>query len=134
MFSSKTNIRVRYADTDQMGYVYYGNYAAYFEVGRTESLRHMGFTYKDMEEQGVLMPVINMNVNYLKAAKYDDLLEVETIVAKMPGVRMVFDYKIHNQHGELLCTAQTTLVFISKALHKPVQCPEFLATALASFF
>ncbi|MCK5856765.1 MAG: acyl-CoA thioesterase [Bacteroidales bacterium] len=123
---SETQIRVRYAETDQMGFVYYGNYAAYYEVGRTEALRLLGSTYHTMEEKGVMMPVVELKVQFIKAAKYDDLLTIRTIVPNIPDKNMVFLYEIYNEEGVLLNKGETTLVFISSKSRKRVRCPEWM--------
>ena len=123
---SETQIRVRYAETDQMGLVYYGNYATYYEVGRTEALRSLGSSYHKLEETGVIMPVVELNVQYIKSAKYDDLLTVRTIVSQVPDRDMVFEYEIYNSEGELLNRGKTTLVFILKKNGKRMRCPEWM--------
>jgi len=123
---SETQIRVRYAETDQMGFVYYGNYAAYYEVGRTEALRQLGTTYHTLEESGVMMPVAELKVQYIKPAMYDDLLTIRTIVADVPDKNMVFVYEIYNEKGELLNKGETILVFISSESRKRVRCPKWM--------
>ncbi len=82
MIRNETKLRVRYGETDQMGYVYYGNYAEYFEVGRVEWLRNLGISYKSLEESKIMLPVLHLNINYLKPAKYDDLLTIITTLKK----------------------------------------------------
>lgn len=134
MFSSKTKIRVRYAETDQMGYVYYGNYAAFYEVGRVEALRDIGLSYKMLEDSGIMMPVLNLQCNYIKPAKYDDLLEIETTISKKPGVRCRFEYEIKNEAGELLNKGETTLVFIDMKSNRPTRCPDFLEEKFKPYF
>ncbi|MBE9461131.1 acyl-CoA thioesterase [Dyadobacter subterraneus] len=104
-------IRVRYADTDQMGYVYYGNYARYYEIGRVEALRSVGFSYREMEETGVMMPVYENRSRYIKPARYDDELTIKVLMQKLPGTRVVFEYEIRNQNDVLLNVGETTLVF-----------------------
>lgn len=126
MFEFSTKIRVRYSETDKMGFVYYGNYPAYYEVGRTESLRQLGTSYKELEDSGVLMPVYDMNIKYIRPAKYDDLLTVKTIIKKLPETRMVFDYEIYNQDKVLINKASTTLIFLSEKTQRPVKCPEWM--------
>ncbi|MEN8124340.1 MAG: thioesterase family protein [Bacteroidota bacterium] len=126
MFKHEIKIRVRYGETDQMGYVYYGNYAQYFEVGRVEWLRNLGVSYKDLEESGIMLPVVHMNINYLKPAKYDDLLTIVTNVIKKPMVKIEFEFQIFNDQKELLTTAETTLVFIDIKKNKPTKAPKFL--------
>src|SRR5690606_25000895 len=101
MFVAETQIRVRYAETDQMGYVYYGNYAMYYEVGREQDLRSVGFSYKRMEEDGIMMTVLETHSRYLKPGKYDVLLSIRTAIRQMPGVRIRFDYEVINEQGEL---------------------------------
>lgn len=123
MIKTETTLRVRYGETDQMGFVYYGVYAQYYEVGRVEAMRSLGFSYREMEESGVLMPVINLTVNYKKPAKYDDEVRIVTTVKEMPGIRITFHYECFNQHNELLNTGSVTLVFIDKEKNKPMQPP-----------
>jgi len=134
MIASETKIRVRYAETDQMGYVYYGNYATYYEVGRTNALRDLGTTYNTLEQKGVMMPVASMNIKYLKPAKYDDLLTIKTIVKEVPRMRMNFIYEVYNEAGELLNIGETTLAFISKERMRPVACPDWLSTIFTRAF
>jgi len=127
-------IRVRYADTDQMGYVYYGNYARYYEIGRVEALRSIDFHYKVMEDEGVMMPVYENHSRYLKPARYDDLLSVKVTLKELPGVRVVFHYEIRNQEGALLNTGETTLVFQRMDNWKLCMAPEKLLQKLKPFF
>jgi acyl-CoA thioester hydrolase len=127
-------IRVRYADTDQMGYVYYGNYARYYEIGRVEALRSLDYNYKVMEDEGVMMPVYESSSRYLKPAKYDDELSILVTIAQMPGVRIVFTYEIRNQDKVLLNKGETTLVFQRKDNGKLCQAPEKLLNKLQSYF
>ena len=123
MIKNQTKIRVRYAETDQMGYVYYGNYAQFFEVGRVEWLRSLGVSYKSLEDSGVMLPVINLNVQYIKPAKYDDLLTITTILSKKPQVKIEFDFEITNEQGELLTTGYTSLVFMDMKKNRPIKGP-----------
>lgn len=125
MFVKETRIRVRYAETDQMGFVYYGNYAQYFEVARVEALRELGISYKSLEESGIMMPVVHLNINYLKPIFYDDELRILTIVKKMPKVRMEFNYEIYNHNNVLVSSGETTLVFVDKKTMKPCHCPKW---------
>jgi len=127
-------IRVRYADTDQMGYVYYGNYARYYEIGRVEALRSIDFHYKVMEDEGVMMPVYENHSRYLKPARYDDLLSVKVTLKELPGVRVIFHYEIRNQEGSLLNTGETTLVFQRMDNWKLCMAPEKLLQKLKPFF
>ena len=125
MIKTETTLRVRYGETDQMGFVYYGVYAQYYEVGRVEAMRSLGFSYREMEESGVLMPVINLTINYKKPALYDDEVRIVTTVKEMPGVRVTFHYECFNQKNELLNTGAVTLVFIDKSKNKPMQPPQW---------
>jgi acyl-CoA thioester hydrolase len=127
-------IRVRYADTDQMGYVYYGNYARYYEIGRVEALRSLGFHYKEMEASGVMMPVYENRSRYLRPARYDDMLTIRVSIREMPSVRIVFYYDIYNQHGEHLNTGETTLVFMTAATGRLTKSPADLNEKLKPFF
>lgn len=134
MFSSETQIRVRYAETDQMGYVYYGNYAQYYEVARVEALRDVGLSYKMFEDMGTMMPVLSLNCKYHKPAKYDDLLTIKTIIKELPGIRIHFCYEVRNEAGVLLNEGETTLVCISMETNRPCACPAILLDKLKPFF
>lgn len=123
-FTQKTSLRVRYGETDQMGYCYYGNYAQYFEVGRVEALRAFGVSYKDMEESGVMLPVSEFNVRYFSPAFYDDLLLITTKIILLKGPRLFFEYEIQNEEGKVISIATTTLVFVSKETMRPISPPE----------
>lgn len=123
MYRSETKIRVRYAETDQMGYVYYGNYAQYYEVGRVEALRQLGMSYRDMELNGIMLPVLSYSIKYFKPAFYDEELTIKTIIKDIPGARIVFEYECFNEKGILLNKGETTLVFINKETNKPVSAP-----------
>src|SRR5690606_5817105 len=124
MFVHETIIRVRYADTDQMGYMYYGNYATFFEVARTEMLRSLGMTYKSMEDDGIMMPVLEMKSKYFKPARYDENIRVKVTIAQKPGVRIVFNYDLYNEHNEHIHQAETTLVFVDIEKNKPCMAPQ----------
>ena len=134
MIINQTIIRVRYGETDQMGYVYYGNYAQFFEVGRVEWLRSLGTDYKSLEESGIMLPVTQLNVNYLKPAKYDDLLTIKTILTKKPLVKIDFDFEITNEKKELLTTGFTRLVFMDMNKNKPVKAPQHLLDQIYAEF
>ena len=127
-------IRVRYADTDQMGYVYYGNYARYYEIGRVEALRSLDFHYKAMEDEGVMMPVYESHFRYLKPARYDDELSIKVTIQDLPGVRVFFKYEIRNQEQVLLNTGDTTLVFQRMDNGKLCMAPEKLLNKLKPYF
>lgn len=128
-FNSFT-FRVRYGETDQMGVVYHGNYAQYLEMGRVEWLRALGISYKQMEDDGIILPVISLQLNFKKSAFYDDLLTVETQLVKIPIVKIEFDYKIYNETRDLLVEANTTLAFMEKTSKRPIKCPEFILKRL----
>jgi len=113
-----------------MGVVYHGNYAQFFELGRTEWLRSLGVTYKDMETKGIMLPVISLNCNFIKSALYDDVLTIKTILKKKPMVKIEFDYEITNQNDQLICTGSTTLVFVNSKTMKPTRCPDYLLKGL----
>ena len=126
MIHTKHSLRVRYGETDPMKYVYYGNYAEYFEVGRVELFRSIGMPYNEIENQGIWLPVSEHKIKYLKPALYDQKLEIHTFVKKMPGVRIEFDYEIYNEEGVKITEASTTLFFLDAATQKVVKCPDFL--------
>ena len=130
MYSFETKLRVRYGETDQMSFVYYGVYAQYYEVGRVELLRSLGISYKEIEEMGYALPVVNLNINYRKPAYYDDELTIRTTVKELPSVRIVFDYEIYNEHGNLLNTGEVVLVFLDKETGKPCFAPEVIMEKL----
>ncbi len=135
MYEHNTSLRVRYAETDQMDIVYYGNYAQYFEVGRVESIRALGFSYKKMEEMGVRMPVVHMDVRFLRPAHYDDLITIKTTLRELPtGHEIVFHQEVYNENNKLLTTGKVTLYFINTASGKRSQMPADLSEALAVFF
>lgn len=134
MFISEVSLRVRYGETDRMGYVYYGNYAEFYEVGRVEALRELGWNYKDMEDSGILLPVHTFSIKYHKPAFYDDLLIIKTMIRELPKARIRFDYAMYNQQGELLNEGETTLVFIKADTKKPCGCPAAFAEVLGKYF
>lgn len=123
IFKHIHTIRVRYSETDKMGYCYYGNYASYLEVGRVEALRSKGVSYRSMEENGVMLPVLELSVKYFFPAKYDDLLFIHTTITKIERTRIFFDYEIFNEADKKIVAAQTTLVFVSAATMKPIPAP-----------
>lgn len=133
MISHVTTIRVRYAETDQMGFVYYGNYATYFEVARVETLRSIGITYRSLEENGILLPVVRFQINYAAPAIYDDELHIKTTIRELPGVRLKFEY--HSYRGEtMLNEGETDLVFLDSATRRPLRCPNHISEILRPYF
>lgn len=125
-----TNIRVRYGETDQMGIVYHGNYAAFFEVARTEWLRNLGVSYKDLENKGIILPVISLSFNFIKSAKYDDILTISVFLKKTPLVKIEFDYEIINQNKEKISTGNSVLAFMDLKTNKPIKCPNYILEKL----
>ncbi len=134
MFTHETTLRVRYGETDRMGYVYYGTYPLYYEVGRVEALRSLGFPYRAIEEGGVMLPVHDMQVKYHKPARYDDRLTIRTTIVAPPTVRIAFRYEVLSEAGALLNEATTTLVFVDRATGRPRQAMKELVDALAPYF
>jgi acyl-CoA thioester hydrolase len=134
MYTHTHQIRVRYADTDQMGYVYYGHYARYYEEARSEAIRALGMPYKDMEAAGIMLPITRMNIKYIQPAYYDDLLTVKATVAEMPGRFIQFHYVIYNGKGETINEADTQLVFVDATTRKMTHAPQILLDKLADHF
>jgi acyl-CoA thioester hydrolase len=134
MYVSTTNLRVRYAETDQMGYAYYGNYSIYYEVARVDALRQMGLNYKEIEEGGIMLPVLSLNIKFIKPAFYDDLLTIKTVIKELPTARISFNYEIFNEAGDILNKGDTTLVFINMATKKPCAAPAFFIDRIKKYF
>ena len=134
MIYHEEKVRVRYSETDKMGYVYYGNYASYLEVARVELIRSLGLSYKKMEDEGVMLPIAEYKNKYLRPAYYDDLLTIKTWIREKPGMKLRFDYEIENQEGMLLTVAETTLVFVSMETFKPMQPPQNFIEATQKYF
>lgn len=130
MLSHQIYYRVCYADTDQMGYVYYGNYARFYEIARVETLRCIGVSYKVLEDAGIGLPVYENYSKFHAPALYDDLLRVECTLIKMPSARIEFEYKIYNETEVLLHEGKTTLVFMDLVSKKVVKAPEWLISAI----
>jgi len=134
MYTFETSIRVRYGETDQMGYVYYGNYPLYYEVGRTEMFRSVGLTYRDIEEKGILMPVRSLNIKYIEPARYDDLLRLQVIIKELPTAKVHFYYELYNEQNKLLNTGETVLVFVDAKSRRPQRAPQAFITELRKYF
>ena len=134
MISTTCRLRVRYAETDPMKYVYYGNYATYFEVARVELFRGIGMSYDEIEKRGIWLPVSEYNIKYLKPALYDQELRIEVKVKERPGVRIIFDYEIYNEEDEKLTEASTTLFFLDAEKNKVVKCPNWLMQLMDKHF
>lgn len=129
MFEHKTTVRTRYSEVDRMGYVYYGNYATYFEVGRVEAMRVLGISYAELEEEGIMMPVIRYEIDYKKPAFYDEELTIVTRVREVPRSRITFEYETWNAKGELLNSAMTQLVFVDSKTMRPLRAPQVIVDA-----
>ena len=129
-FQFDTKIRVRYAEADRMGYVYYGNYAMYFESARTEMLRSLGFSYREWEDSGIILPVRELQIRYHAPAYYDDLLTIRTIIKDKPDVRITFHHEVYNEKGEKTCTGSLVLVFVNSETRKPTRAPKIFLKAL----
>lgn len=134
MYTGISKVRVRYAETDQMGIVYYGIYTQYFEVGRVEALRELGLSYRAMEEAGTMLPVTHLEVNYHRSARYDDLLTIRSTIAKLPGVRIAFDHEVLNEQGVLLTTGRVELVFVDSKTMRPKRAPEDFMKIITPYF
>ncbi len=135
MFTTETQIRIHYALTDQMGVVYHGHYAQFYEIGRTEAIRQIGYTYKDIEAMGVIMPVIDIHSRFLRPAKYDDLITVKTILKELPTHhKIVFHHEIYNEADELLNTGDVTLYFMIAKEMKRCDMPAKLKEVLQQYF
>lgn len=135
MYESTTEVRVRYGETDQMGYLYYGYYALYYEVGRAEAIRQLGFTYRELEEMGIMMPVVDLHAQYFRPALYDDLITVKTILKELPDAHKIqFHSELYNEQQQLLNKGVTTLVFYDPKTKQKVNMPEELMNRLQPFF
>lgn len=135
MFESSTQVRVRYAETDQMDVVYHGNYAQYFEVARAEAIRQLGFTYKDMEAMGTFMPIVELHCKYLRPAHYDDLLTVKVILKELPADhRIEFNHEVYNESGKLLTIGKVVLYFIDATTKEKTTIPALLYEKLKPYF
>lgn len=126
MKSHESYVKVRYAETDQMGVVYHGNYAQYLEIARLDWLTALDISYKTMEQEGVMLPVFEMNIKFLKPAIFEDKLKIEVRLKELPSVKITFEYLIYNENKELLTQAYTTLVFMDSKTKKPIRCPQYI--------
>jgi len=135
MFTHQTQLRVRYGETDQMGYLYYGNYAQYFEVGRAEMIRSIGLTYREMEmERGILMPVMSLNMRFVRPALYDELMTITTTLRKLPEKTITFHHEIFNEKNKLVNGGSVKLTFVDSKTMKSVSAPDFLLEKLNPYF
>ena len=133
MYTHEVTLRVRYGETDKMGFVYYGVYAQYYEVGRVELLRSLGISYKSIEENGFELPVLNFNINYKKPAYYDDKLTLKTSIKEMPTSKIIFFYECFNDNNQLINNGEISLVFVNKETKKPCRAPKIITRRLSSF-
>ena len=135
MFTTETQIRIHYALTDQMGVVYHGHYAQFYEIGRAEAIRNLGYTYRDIEAMGIIMPVTDIHSRFLRPAKYDDLITVKTTLRELPAAhKIVFHHEIYNEQDELLNTGDITLYFMEAKTMKRVHMPEELRSRIGKYF
>ena len=135
MFTTETKIWIHYALTDQMGVVYHGHYAQFYEIGRGEAIREIGFTYKDIEAMGIIMPVVDIHSRFLRPAKYDDLITVKTTLKELPlHHKIVFHSEIYNENGELINIGDVTLYFMEAKEMKKCEIPSALKLKLEKHF
>jgi acyl-CoA thioester hydrolase len=134
MYQTETVIRVRYGETDQMGYVYYGNYGQYYEIGRVEAMRELGLPYKIVEERGYIMPVLSLFVKYIKPAFYDDILTIKTAIKELPDTRIKYYYEMNNEKQQLINIGETIHAFVKSDINKPAPAPDWLIEKLQPFF
>ncbi len=135
MYITETQIRIHYALTDQMGLVYHGHYAQFYEIGRAEAIRQIGYTYKDIEAMGIIMPVIDIHSRFLRPARYDDLITIKTILKELPlHHKIIFHHEIYNEQDELLNTGDISLYFMDAKTMKRCEMPGELREKLAGYF
>lgn len=135
MFVTETQVRIHYALTDQMGVVYYGHYAQFYEIGRTEAIRQIGYTYKEIEALGIIMPVVEIHSKFLRPAKYDDLITIKTTLREMPAHhKIIFHAEIYNEADKLLNTGEVILFFLNAKTMKRCAMPEVLREKLSKYF
>lgn len=134
MVTIETSVRVRYGETDQMGVVYYGNYAQYYEVGRVELLRSLGMSYRELEEAGTMLPVVKLECNYLRPATYDEELTIVTSISEMPSSRITFEHEILNREGVVLNTGKVILVFVDMKTKRPQRAPRSIVEIFQPHF
>jgi acyl-CoA thioester hydrolase len=134
MYCCETSIRVRYGETDRMGYMYYGHYPEYFEVSRTDMIRSLGLSYREIEDMGIILPVRSLKVDYKNPAHYDEILIVKSCLTKLPEIKLDIDYEIVNQQQQLICTGNTILVFVDINTRRPRRAPDFFVDALRKYF
>ena len=134
MYCFETSIRVRYGETDRMGYLYYGHYPEYFEVARTDMLRSLGISYREMEDQGIILPVRSLHIDYKQPALYDEMLVVRSCLKSMPEVKLDIDYEVYNEQNRVICRGNSILVFVDSLSRKPRKAPDSFLNAVRDFF
>ena len=134
MYCTETQIRVRYGETDRMGYLYYGRYPEYFEVARTDMIRSLGMSYKQIEDSGIIMPVRSLKVDFRFPAQYDDILRVKSCLISLPEIKLDIEYTVYNQEDRLICTGNTILAFVDIKTHRPKRAPAFFLDAVSKYF
>lgn len=134
MYCHESHIRVRYGETDRMGYLYYGHYPEYFEVARTDMIRSLGISYREMEDQGILLPVKSLHVDYRQPALYDEMLVVKACLKSLPEIRLDIDYEIYNEQHNLICTGNSLLVFVDVETRKPKRAPASFLDSVRAYF
>jgi acyl-CoA thioester hydrolase len=134
MYKSETTVRVRYGETDQMGYLYYGIYAMYYEVARVESLRQLGLTYSEIEAMGIIMPVLENRSRFIAPGRYDEELRIVTTLREKPSVRIKFEYEIFNAQNTLIHQGETSLAFVDRVTNRPCRPPDAMQKVLEPFF
>ena len=130
MKSHETFVKVRYAETDQMGVVHHGNYPQYLEIARIDWLESLGISYKSMEEEGIMLPVFELKLKYIKPVTFHENLRVETQLRELPNVKIIFDYSIFNEKDEMVTSATSILVFMNARTRRPIRCPEYILEKL----
>ena len=133
MLVNETQLRVQYYETDQMGVVHHSNYIRYFETGRTEFMRQLGLFYKNLEDSGTVMPIINVEVRYFFPANYDDIIYIRSSIKELPKARITFNYEVYNEERKLLASGSTTSAFIDKETGRPQRAPETMIQALSEY-
>lgn len=126
MITHETKVRVRYGEVDRMGFLYHSHYVELFDVGRSEMMRELGIPNLVIEEAGVMLPVLKVEINYKNPAYYDDLLTVRTILKEAPRVKIKFDYEVYRENGECITTGSVTLAFMNSQSKKACRCPQYL--------
>ena len=134
MIENNTSFKIRYAETDQMGYAHHGNYAQYFEIGRLELLHELGISYKKMEEEGLILPVYSINTRFIQPAKFDDTVRLRTILKEIPTARITFEYEIYNAENKKISTGETVLVFVDTKKNRPIKIPQTLLNKITDKF